>query len=148
GTTNDGDWTRYMSKRPLHLLTLSGRTAQVLPVLAQRYHDFLTANPTDRREGRGPAPSLHLPDLCYTACTGRTHFPHRLALWASTTEEMREHLAAFVAGQSGEEVQVGYAETAGQRRVAFLFPGQGCQYVHMARQLYETQPTFRQTLDE
>src|SRR5262249_30347434 len=123
-----------LPSRPL--LTLSGRTVQALVVLAQRYQDFLVTNPT-----------VSLADLCHTAQTGRTHFAHRLAISASNTEQLREHLAAFVAGQPGAEAQVGYAQ-AGQRPIAFLFPGQGCQYVHMARQLYETQPTFRAALDE
>ncbi|MBC7976175.1 MAG: acyltransferase domain-containing protein, partial [Myxococcales bacterium] len=32
-------------------------------------------------------------------------------------------------------------------RVAFLFTGQGAQYVEMGKQLYQTLPSFRQTLD-
>src|SRR5262249_49355042 len=78
---------------------------------------------------------------------GRTHFAHRLAVYAKNTEQLCERLSAFVTGYTPEEMRVGRVG-AGQRRIAFLFPGQGCQYVNMARQLYETEPTFRQVLDE
>ena len=32
--------------------------------------------------------------------------------------------------------------------VAFMFPGQGAQYVNMGRELYETEPLFRREVDE
>src|SRR5262249_11397833 len=32
--------------------------------------------------------------------------------------------------------------------VAFMFPGQGAQYVNMGRELYETEPVFRREVDE
>jgi natural product biosynthesis luciferase-like monooxygenase protein/amino acid adenylation domain-containing protein len=133
-----------LSERPLHLLTLSGRTAQSLPILAQRYQDFLASHYTDRHE------ALSLRDLCATANTGRTHFAHRLAVYAENTEEMRERLATFVAGQPLKEMRVGYgvARKGQAPALAFLFTGQGSQYINMGRQLYETQPTFRQALDE
>ncbi|MEM6614537.1 MAG: acyltransferase domain-containing protein [Cyanobacteria bacterium P01_C01_bin.72] len=34
-----------------------------------------------------------------------------------------------------------------KRSVAFMFPGLGTQYVNMARELYETEPRFRQEVD-
>src|SRR5262249_37712375 len=47
--------TTRLSACPLHLLTLSARTAQTLPVLVQRYWYFLVAHPT-----------VTLSDLCFT----------------------------------------------------------------------------------
>jgi natural product biosynthesis luciferase-like monooxygenase protein/amino acid adenylation domain-containing protein len=130
---------KFLSERPVHLLTLSGRTAQALAVLTQRYQDFLADHPT-----------VSLADLCFTAQTGRTHFTHRLAVYAEDQQQMCERLAARVSGQPPKEMQVGAVRPGGQggSGLAFLFTGQGSQYINMGRQLYETQPAFRQVLDE
>jgi malonyl CoA-acyl carrier protein transacylase/SAM-dependent methyltransferase/aryl carrier-like protein len=89
-----------------------------------------------------------LRDLCYTAKTGRTHFSLRLALFAANTQQMNERLAAFVAGQYPKELQSEHILPWRQRQIVFLFPDQGSQYVNMAYQLYQTEPTFRNTLTE
>ena len=34
-----------------------------------------------------------------------------------------------------------------ERRVVFMFPGQGAQYVNMGRELYDDEPGFRAIVD-
>jgi acyl transferase domain-containing protein/acyl-CoA synthetase (AMP-forming)/AMP-acid ligase II/acyl carrier protein len=123
-------------ERPMHVLTLSGQTTQSLSAHAQRYMQFL-----------GLHPEAALADISFTANRGRTHFAHRLAVTAASREQLRERLAAFIAGKPGQGVQQGHAIPQQQPRLAFLFTGQGAQYIGMARRLYETQPTFRRALD-
>ncbi|WPB82528.1 amino acid adenylation domain-containing protein [Archangium violaceum] len=126
---------RTGTERPHHLLALSARTAEALPELARRYADHLTTHP-----------ETSVADVCFTANTGRSHFGHRLAVTAGTTEQLRERLAAFAEGRRPEGIQVGSTQAGNSPKVAFLFTGQGSQYVGMGRALYETQPVFRQTL--
>ncbi|MBE3561915.1 MAG: acyltransferase domain-containing protein, partial [Ktedonobacteraceae bacterium] len=128
-------------ERPLHVLTLSAQSQTALQALAHRYVAFL-AQPS--------VSAASAADIGFTANSGRTHFAHRLALAARTPGEMRERLQAFADGfgeQTGAAVHYAKVVPGKRPKVAFLFTGQGAQYFGMGRRLYETQPTFRRTLD-
>ncbi|MBF2019678.1 MAG: acyltransferase domain-containing protein [Hydrococcus sp. C42_A2020_068] len=122
-------------ERPLHLLTLSAKTDEALVQLAERYEKHLAANP-----------DLAIGDICFSANSGRSHFQHRLSVLASSTAELCDKLAAFSAGQGAAGLFKG--TVTDPPKIAFLFGGQGSQYIGMGRQLYETQPTFRAALDK
>jgi acyl transferase domain-containing protein/pimeloyl-ACP methyl ester carboxylesterase/acyl carrier protein len=125
---------RPAADRPDQVLTLSARTPVALTELAGRFERYLKDA------------DAAWADICATACLGRTHFPHRLALVASSATEASVQLAAFAAGQPSPDLVT--SQIAGDRlRVAFLFSGQGSQYAGMGRQLYETEPVFRDALD-
>ena len=126
-----------LSERLCHLLTLSAKSQEALTELATRYQKHLETQ------------QATLGDICFSANTGRTHFKYRLAVVASSSAELKEKLAAFsisteVAGLYQNELQ----STTTKPKVAFLFTGQGSQYVNMAKELYSTQPTFRKTLEQ
>ncbi|HCI83010.1 MAG TPA: beta-ketoacyl synthase, partial [Ktedonobacter sp.] len=124
-------------ERPLHLLTLSAKSESALRTLAQQYADFL-AN----------ADASTIADICFTANTGRAHFAHRLAITGDSAQQLRERLLEAASGREGQGIQHGQVQSKERTKVAFLFSGQGSQYVGMGRHLYETQPTFRHALDE
>ena len=125
-------------ERPQHVLTLSARSEQALQTLARRYQTQLSQT--------RDVPAIA--DICYTANTGRTHFPYRLAISAGSTLQLRERLATFSAGKTNAGMQSGHVPPQAEHKIAFLFTGQGSQYTGMARQLYETQPTFRRAIDK
>ncbi|MDJ0573938.1 MAG: beta-ketoacyl synthase N-terminal-like domain-containing protein [Xenococcaceae cyanobacterium MO_234.B1] len=121
-------------ERPLHLLTLSAKTEEALKQLVEKYGEYLANT------------GHSLEDICFTANTRRSHFNHRLSVVAASVSELQEKLLALNTGQLSE-VQMGKVPDNYEPKLAFLFTGQGSQYVNMGRQLYETQPTFRATLD-
>jgi malonyl CoA-acyl carrier protein transacylase len=121
--------------RPLHLLTLSAKSATALQQLAHHYQQHLTT--TD----------FAFENICFTANTGRSHFEHRLSVIAASTAQACEKLANWVEGQEALGVLSGRCFEERSDEVVFLFTGQGAQSAAMGRQLYETQPTFRRTLD-
>ncbi|MCB0165298.1 MAG: amino acid adenylation domain-containing protein [Anaerolineae bacterium] len=122
--------------RPHQLLTLSAKTETALRALASRYEHYLANQP-----------QVDIADICFTANTGRSHFEHRLALIAQTNEQLRHQLHTFGTSQPSQDGSSGQIHPLHRPKVAFLFTGQGSQYVDMGRKLYETQSTFRQTLD-
>ncbi len=123
-------------ERPAHLLTLSAQTEKALKDLAGRFQEHLAQNS-----------GASLADIAYTLNTGRAQFPHRLAVIASEPEAARRKLEAFLDGGSQEGLVSGRTQTVDNPRIAFLFTGQGSQYIGMGRRLYETQPAFRQAMD-
>lgn len=125
------------AERPVQILTLSANDEKALTELASRYESYFEAHP-----------ALSLGDVSYTANTRRTHFPHRLAVAGKTVEETREKLRGYIADQESSGVTKGHVHRIVQPKLAFLFTGQGSQYVNMGRQLYETQPVFRAALEQ
>ncbi|MCB2261721.1 MAG: type I polyketide synthase [Candidatus Thiosymbion ectosymbiont of Robbea hypermnestra] len=116
-------------ERPLHLLVLSAKSDKALRKLGENYATWLGAHL-----------ETPLADVCFTANAGRSHFEHRLALVVQSPKEAQEGLqtAAYLVGEA----------LHGAPKIAFLFTGQGAQYVGMGRQFYDTQPTFRRILDQ
>lgn len=117
------------------LLALSAHSPEALQAAAQSYRQFLAG---DR------APSLR--DICYTLSVRRTHHSHRLAVLAQSHEAAATALEAYLAGKPHPDVVYGQADPTRRHKVAFIFPGQGSQWLGMGRELLETHPAFRSTL--
>jgi acyl transferase domain-containing protein/D-arabinose 1-dehydrogenase-like Zn-dependent alcohol dehydrogenase/acyl carrier protein len=120
--------------RPVSVLPLSATSEAALQELAEKYSSYFSS-----------ADMSPLPDLCYTAATGRNHFAYRLAVSCDSTEELKAGLAAYTSGKKVAQTCWG---RSGDARVAMLFTGQGSQYAGMGAELYETQPVFRDSVDE
>ena len=124
-----------------HLLCLSARTEEGLTALTAGYASML-ADPA--------APNLG--EVCTTAAAGRSHFRHRVALITESAADMQAGLSSTISGNvkspSGCWIRRGEQTAGPSTRVGFLFTGQGSQYPGMASGLYESEPTFRQALDQ
>jgi phthiocerol/phenolphthiocerol synthesis type-I polyketide synthase E len=117
--------------REWQLLTLSARTPAALESATLNLADYL-CQPVER----------NLADVAYTLKTGRRDFGLRRMLVCRSAEEAAAALA------SADPQQVFSNERAiGERPVAFMFPGQGAQYLHMGLELFQTEPVFRAAVD-
>ncbi|MEO0969116.1 MAG: beta-ketoacyl synthase N-terminal-like domain-containing protein, partial [Cyanobacteria bacterium J06639_18] len=123
-------------ERDRHILTLSAKTDKALQELAQSYETYVGQNP-----------EIPLGDICFTANIGRADFNHRLVAIAKSNVELQTLLGAFVDNKEVNGLVSGKVKGKKVPKIAFLFTGQGSQYVDMGRQIYETQPVFRQWID-
>ena len=85
---------------------------------------------------------MPIADIAFTLQRGRRHFPHRVAVACRDHADAQTLLSELHSPRKNE----GEAP-ATPPAVSFMFPGQGAQYVGMARGLYQRLPVFRSELD-
>ncbi|MDA4110886.1 type I polyketide synthase [Mycolicibacterium holsaticum] len=119
--------------RRFSVLPLSARSPDALVQLAQRYDGWLAAHP-----------DAALADVCFTAGVARSHFEYRAALVVNSTESAREVLRGLAEDRPAPGLLRG--ECGDRPKTAWLFTGQGSQYAGMARELFETEPVFAETM--
>ena len=125
--------------RETRLLPLSGKSEGALRESAGRYLSWLDER-GEELASQSAAPEPLLSDMAWTAAVGRSHFTHRAGLIFDDAARLRERLNALAEG-------VDPPEPGTAARVAFLFTGQGSQWVGMGRDLYESEPVARAVLD-
>ena len=117
--------------RPWQLLSLSAKTSYAL--------DEMTANLAAHLKQH---PDIELADVAYTLAVGRRAFEHRRIV---VCQELNEGAIALELVDP-QRVFTSFQELK-ERPVVFMFSGQGSQYVNMGRELYQTEPTFREHID-
>jgi acyl transferase domain-containing protein len=115
------------------VLALSARSPDALVALAQRYGSWLDAHP-----------EVDIADLCLTAGVGRSHFEHRAALVVDSVQSARDGLAELAENRLRPGVVGG--ECTDRPTTAWLFTGQGSQHPGMARELFDAEPVFAETV--
>ncbi len=118
------------SSRPWQLLTLSAKTNSALETATTNLANYLREHP-----------DLNLADVAYTLQVGRRNFDYRRAVVCRDIQDavnaLQEPKRVFTSTQKTQE-----------RPVAFMFSGLGTHYVDMALELYQTEPTFRTSVDQ
>ncbi len=120
--------------RGTSLLSLSARTPEALQALGARVADTLDATAAE-----------DLADVAFTLNAGRAVQPHRVVVAGSEPAELAALLRDL--GPANRNLAAFGEAPAAAPNVAWLFTGQGSQYLGMGRRLYETEPVFEETLD-
>jgi acyl transferase domain-containing protein/NADPH:quinone reductase-like Zn-dependent oxidoreductase/acyl carrier protein len=91
-------------------------------------------------------PDLSPVDVGWSLVTTRSVFEHRAVVVGADREHLMTELAWLAAGESDASVVAGRARSVG--KTAFVFPGQGSQWLGMGQQLYGQLPAFAKAFDE
>lgn len=116
--------------RPWQLLMLSAKTSSALETATTNLGNYFQEHL-----------DLNLADAAYTLQVGRRAFDYRRAVVCRDTKD------AVNALQDSRRVITSTQKTQ-QRPVAFMFSGLGTHYLNMALELYQTEPTFRISVDQ
>ena len=116
-------------------LLLSARTEASLRELAQRWQVALAAASTDS-----------IPAMVRAAARRRDHHAERLVATCADAAEMAAALGDFAGGADHPSLVTGTALRDG--KLAFVFSGNGAQWLGMGRNAYRTSSAFREAMAE
>ncbi|MDZ8052911.1 MAG: aminotransferase class III-fold pyridoxal phosphate-dependent enzyme [Aulosira sp. ZfuVER01] len=119
------------ASRPQQLLLLSAKTSQALDAATANLQQHLQYNA-----------EINLADVAYTLQRGRKAFNYRRYVVCHDITNAIASLQSLDPNQ----VSTRYTEIRNPP-VAFMFPGQGSQYVNMGLNLYNREPVFREVVD-
>ena len=121
-----------LSTKSAQLLVLSARSETALEHATDNLVAHLESNP-----------HLSLADIAWTLQVGRRPFAHRRFVVCRDIQRTIKELSE----RDPKQVQTRRL-LDNKPPVCFLFPGQGSQYPNMGRELYQTEKTFRETIDQ
>ena len=119
------------ASRPYQLVVLSAKTSSALETATKNLIAYFKEHP-----------ELKLSDVAYTLQVGRKAFSHRRMF---VCQDLDGALSALEDTHGARMLTV-YQERR-DPSVAFMFSGQGSQYVNMGLELYRTESEFRQQID-
>ena len=117
--------------RPLQILAWSAKSKKSLKEYQHKLGAFIEKSP-----------NISLADMAYSLSITRDWFSERSFLITSSPSEASHALLA----QNNSVIKTGTLQTA-PNELAFLFPGQGSQYLQMGKALYDNEPVFKNAVD-
>ncbi len=111
------------------VFVLSAKTQEALKSQKENLLQFVEENK-----------QVSLADIAFTLQTGRKPFSQRVSFVANSINDLKEKL------QNPPQIAHGTVKE-GKKKIIFMFPGQGTQYLNMGRDLYEAGGVFSEVMD-
>ncbi len=121
---------------PVHILNISARDKTALKEYTQKFSEFLESSH-----------DLKPVNICYSVNTGRLDHPVRLSAINKDFDAIQKILADFAKDTSDESLYFSEKQVLKQK-IAFMFTGQGAQYISMGRELYQSSAIFKECVDK
>jgi acyl transferase domain-containing protein/NADPH:quinone reductase-like Zn-dependent oxidoreductase/surfactin synthase thioesterase subunit/NAD(P)-dependent dehydrogenase (short-subunit alcohol dehydrogenase family) len=115
---------------------LSAAHREPLRALALRHADFLSSS------------AHRFGDIAYSAFSRRSHYAHVLAIVSQCPKDIEDKLRKFAEGQVDPATLATKITRKKSPKLAFVFSGQGGQWARMGLELMQSEPVFRQTIEE
>ncbi len=130
GETETPDPDKALEERPARFLPLSGKSEAAVRDSARAYLNWLDEQGDD----------LSHADLAWTASVARSHFDFRDGVVFRDSATLRRGLADIADSRDRDP-------SPRAARVAFVYTGQGNQWVGMGEALYRQEPVFQEVMD-
>lgn len=117
------------------LLPISAKSPEATRQLAQCYLEVLESG-------------CEVDDLIFSVVKRRAHLGQRAIVTGENNDAFKNHLRAYVNGESCEAVITGQAPYAGSDKIVFVFTGMGPQWWGMGQELYANDPVYRKAVEE
>ncbi len=124
------------TKRNSFILPIAAKSDSALKEYAQNYTGFL------KDKINGVVKDFR--DTCVATALLKSEFDYRLALVGSQKQDVISRLEDFV---NESNVSLPSNKVKGGGKIAFVFPGQGSQWLGMGRELFVKEPVFRQMIE-
>jgi len=115
------------------LFPISAHTPEALTKQANRYLEFLANSGTE------------LTDIRYTASIRRNHHEYRLIVKGDDKVQICQALEDYALGELSSAIVTG--QSIEKRKVVFVFPGQGSQWLGMGQRLLKEEPIFYNAIE-
>lgn len=123
-----------------YILKLSAKSEKSLRTYAEKYVDYLQVCKDE-----------DFADVVYSADRGRADLEFRMAVTGKGREEVLSKLQAFLNEPDSEDVFCNLSDKnvmKKDKKVVFMFTGQGSQYLNMGKTLFESNKVFHDSMVE